>query len=180
MTKQKNLKKNIFNSLSEIPDEYWEDENYRSKKKYLEWLKEERKKKREELEKYRAFSTKHYSELSRLRRIIGQLYGILALMLADEENCRKIAIQLKSASSVLRKMSAYVLKKHGSICLSKKNFTGTENEKLKEARLTLQMLEKLYGEFKILGISEFELEDFYTEMKRLEESKSIKKLKEKN
>jgi len=139
-------KRESLTKLEPLPEEYFEDSEYRKHRKYLDWLNEERRRKKIELDSRRKHKTKHYTELPKIRKILGQLYKMLALMLEDSSDCRLISQELRSAGSGLKKIALYTLKKHIDVCCKKEIFEGTEIERVKEMRKSLRFLERLYQE----------------------------------
>lgn len=134
--------RNIYKIL-DTPDEYYEDKEFTRKEEFNKQVREERKAKTKEQEKHRARQTRHYPELSRMRRVIGMVDKIHVSMLEDNEKCREMAHQLMSASTIFRKIAFYMLQRHAENCLSKENYKGSNASRLVEMKYSLDLVLKL-------------------------------------
>jgi len=84
-----------------------------------------------------------WGEMKRLRRVIGQLKGVVKILESREFKCNMIIDQLLSASSVLKKIGLFILQRHMITCLKEKDFPGTTKELERELELGLKYLSKL-------------------------------------
>lgn len=133
---------NLYEIL-DVDDSYFEDRSYTRKEKLKEIVQEERKVKRKEQEKHRAERTIHYEELAGMRRVIGMIDGILMAMLEDNRECRNLVHQLMASSTILRRLAMCVLRRHACLCLAKKAYKGSNEERLKEMKFTHDLVFKL-------------------------------------
>ncbi|MEZ4815731.1 MAG: metal-sensitive transcriptional regulator [Bdellovibrionota bacterium] len=76
----------------------------------------------------------HQKELSRLRRIKGQVEGVERMIL-DRRYCPDILIQIRAARSALKSLEASVLQTHFEHCMQDAAKSGSEalrSQKIKE------------------------------------------------
>ena len=138
-------------SMNDIDDKYYEDPQYEKLQRRLERERVEYQKKRKKEIKKMEKDTIHWEEIGRLNRVMGSLNGIMKMLKEGSPECREIVYQLKGASTVLRKIALYVLKRHSEQCLDKANFKGTEEERLREMELTVKALLSLLKELNNLS-----------------------------
>jgi DNA-binding FrmR family transcriptional regulator len=140
------------------PASYYNDPKWDRYQLRLKRLREAYREKRRERENEMEKETIHWKELGRIKRVIGQLNGILKMIEEGSPECREMAYQLKSASTVLRKCALYILKRHNDRCL--KAFTGSEEARFKEIELTSRAILEILSELRTIGksISQWEAE----------------------
>lgn len=76
----------------------------------------------------------HSDELSRLRKVTGQIIGIEKMILA-RRYCPEIVQQIRAATSALKALELTIIKSHMSSCIKKSARTdspGAFDQKLKE------------------------------------------------
>ncbi len=85
----------------------------------------------------------HFEELSRIRRVIGQLEGATKMIQEKDVNCGEIINVFLSVSAVVRNIGGHILKRHLEHCLGEDGFPGTDEQLKKELELALRYLTKL-------------------------------------
>ena len=85
--------------------------------------------------------TPHHDELTRLRRIEGQVRGIQR-MVEEDRYCIDILTQIRSILRALEKVSDSVLERHLHHCVADALASGSEQEKDEKLREVITVLEK--------------------------------------
>jgi len=92
---------------------------------------------------YKGDRVSQWPEMKRLRRVIGQLKGIIKLLESREFRCNTVIDKLLSASTVLKNIGFFILQRHMIECLKEKDFPGTKMELAKEIELAMRYITKL-------------------------------------
>ena len=137
--------------ISGVPSTYFEDPLYAKYEKRLKRMREAYKEKREKEIQEMENKTIHWLELARVKRVIGQLNGIVKMIEEGDPRCREMANQLKSVSTVTRKIALHVLRRHDQRCLSKDEWKGTEAERLNEIQFTAKAILDLIEEIRVIS-----------------------------
>ena len=85
--------------------------------------------------------TPHYEELTRLRRIEGQVRG-LQRMIQEDRYCIDILTQIRSVLGALSRVSDAVLERHIRHCVAGALASGTEEERNERLREVVSVLSK--------------------------------------
>lgn len=85
--------------------------------------------------------TPHHDELTRLRRIEGQVRGIQG-MIEDDRYCIDILTQIRSVLRALEKVSDSVLERHLHHCVADALASGDPKKKDEKLREVITVLEK--------------------------------------
>ena len=85
--------------------------------------------------------TPHYEELTRLRRIEGQVRG-LQRMIQEERYCVDILTQVRSVRAALARVSDSVLKRHLNHCVAHALTSGNRAEKEAKLQEVLTVIER--------------------------------------
>ena len=83
--------------------------------------------------------TPHYEELTRLRRIEGQVRG-LQRMIEDDRYCVDILTQIRSELGALARVSDSVLERHIRHCVAGAIASGSEEERNERLREVISVL----------------------------------------
>ncbi|MDD5772800.1 MAG: metal-sensitive transcriptional regulator [bacterium] len=83
----------------------------------------------------------HLDEISRLKKIEGQVRGIQK-MLEERRYCVDILLQLSAAGAAIKKVENSILKRHLETCFSNAFISGTEKEKHDKIKEVIDVLEK--------------------------------------
>jgi DNA-binding FrmR family transcriptional regulator len=120
-----------------MPAEYYHDPKWERYKLKLKRMREAYRKNRKQWEEKMNKETIHWKDLGRIKRVIGQLKGITKMIEEGSSECREIAYQLKSASTVLRKCALYILRRHYDQCLNKGQLEGSKTAQIEEIQLKI-------------------------------------------
>lgn len=85
--------------------------------------------------------TAHYDEITRLRRIEGQVRG-LQRMIHEERYCIDILTQVRSVLGALERVSDSVLQRHMRHCVAKAFASGSAEEKDERLREVISVLNR--------------------------------------
>ncbi len=84
---------------------------------------------------------KHGDQINRLKKIEGQVRGIIK-MIEDDRHCIDILTQLKSVNNALHRVEENILKKHIESCLTEAIRSGDEESKNKKIDEVIKIISK--------------------------------------
>jgi len=95
-----------------------------------------------EMHEMRKQGTSHLEEIARLRRIEGQVRGILR-MIEDRRYCIEILTQLASVKGALRRVEERILERHLRACVQDSFNTGNAEDRREKIDEIIEVLRKI-------------------------------------